>query len=279
MIRIRNMTCDDLDLGLRLKDQAGWNQTAADWRRFLRLEPDGCFVAEWEGRPVGTTTTSVFQTVGWIAMVLVDETARHRGLGTRLVEHALSYLEQQGVQTIRLDATALGRPVYERLGFTAEYGLARWMGPAVAGPRPATVSLACSADLVAWAALDKEFTGTPRHRLLAELLADYPVNAGQVFEGDTLRGYVMFRDGSRAAYLGPAVARTAETGCALLDWAFAQCAGRLVFTDLPSDNVAALAWAKSHGLTVQRPFTRMCYGPRVGDQPACLWASSGPEKG
>ena len=72
MIRVRGMTVDDVPLGMRLKGQAGWNQIEADWRRFLALEPDGCFVAELDGKPVATTTTCVFDSVAWIAMVLVD---------------------------------------------------------------------------------------------------------------------------------------------------------------------------------------------------------------
>ena len=76
------MTVADIPLGLELRQQAGWNQTESDWRRFLELQPDGCFVAEWEGKPVGTTTTCLFDDIGWIAMVLVEQAARHRGIGT-----------------------------------------------------------------------------------------------------------------------------------------------------------------------------------------------------
>jgi hypothetical protein len=57
MIRLRPLTAADLPLGLRLCGAAGWNQTEADWRRFLDLQPDGCFVAELDGTAVGTTTT------------------------------------------------------------------------------------------------------------------------------------------------------------------------------------------------------------------------------
>ena len=46
MIHIRTMTAEDVPLGMRLRGQARFNQTEADWRRFLDLEPDGCFVAE-----------------------------------------------------------------------------------------------------------------------------------------------------------------------------------------------------------------------------------------
>ena len=96
MIELRTMTCQDIPLGMRLKHQAGWNQTEDDWRRFLDLEPGGCFVALQAGRPLGTVATFVFGPVGWIAMVLVDEEARHGGIGTQLVEHALEYLDTRG---------------------------------------------------------------------------------------------------------------------------------------------------------------------------------------
>ena len=76
MIRVRPLTAADLPLGLRLCGAAGWNQTEADWRRFLDLQPDGCFVAELDGASVGTTTTCVFSRVAWVAMALVAEAVR-----------------------------------------------------------------------------------------------------------------------------------------------------------------------------------------------------------
>src|SRR5437899_7867264 len=94
MVQIRLMTGADLPLGMRLKAANGWNQTEADWRRYLDLQPDGCFVAMLDGKPVGTLTTCVFGPVGWIAMVLVDAEYRGRGVGTTLMRHALTYLEQ-----------------------------------------------------------------------------------------------------------------------------------------------------------------------------------------
>jgi len=279
MIRLRRMTGDDVPLGMRLKDQAGWNQTEADWRRFLDLEPEGCFVAELGGRPVGTTTTCVFDAVGWIAMVLVDEPARHQGIGTRLVSHALEYLKCRGVRTVRLDATPLGRPVYERLGFAAEYGLARWQGTAAGAAGDQPVVDASPDRLDALAELDRHATATDRRRFLARLLEARPDDARLVLAGEALLGYLMLRGGSLATQVGPAVAVCPEAGRALADWALGRCAGGPVFLDVPCDNAPATRWAASRGLTIQRRFTRMGRGRAIGDQPACIWASSGPEKG
>ena len=56
-MRLRVMTSADIPAGMRLKERAGWNQTAADWRRFLERSPEGCFVAEVGAQVCGTVTT------------------------------------------------------------------------------------------------------------------------------------------------------------------------------------------------------------------------------
>ena len=273
------MTVEDVPLGRRLNDQAGWNQTEADWHRFLELQPDGCFVAELSGRPVGTTTTCIFGSIAWVAMVLVDKEARGRGIGTRLMGHALAYLDRCGVRSVRLDATPLGRPIYEKLGFVAEYELARWEG-VPSGAALSAGGVPASADrLDAVCALDRRATGTDRRRLI-DRLCRHQAGAMQVFTaGEKVLAYLTVRCGSRATQIGPAVALTEEAGRALSDAAMQRFAGGRVFVDVPVANEAATGWARSGGLAVQRYFTRMCRGQAVEDQPAMIWASSGPEKG
>lgn len=280
MVDLRPMTAEDIGLGLRLRAQAGWNQTEADWRRFLALAPAGCFVAELDGTPVATTTTCILGNVGWIAMVLVDQSARHRGIGTRLVEHAVGHLMALGAHSVRLDATAQGRPVYERLGFVADYGLARLQGTASPpGQGPAGISPVARADLGAIAQLDSAATGTQRGKLLATLLAETPGSAAKRATDGTITGYVFCRDGRHATTIGPAVTRDPADGAPLLDWALTTCAGRQVFVDIPLDNQLAMDWAHARGLDVQRQFTRMHLGVAIEDNPRWIWASSGPEKG
>ncbi len=273
------MTEADLPLGMRLKELAGWNQTEADWRRFLALASGGCLVAEWEGRPVGTAVACVFGPVGWIAMVLVDPEFRGRGIGTRLVAQSVEYLGRKGVRSIRLDATPLGRPVYEKLGFRAEYELARWQGVAPARPTPPGIIPAAEDELPRIAELDQRVTGTPRARLIEMLFRQQPGAMHVAAPADQLAGYATWREGSLAAFLGPAMALNNSAGQGLLDAVLAQCAGQTVFIDVPCDNKPASHWAGSCGFTVQRPLTRMVRGEPVADRPKNLWASSGPENG
>jgi GNAT superfamily N-acetyltransferase len=272
------MTAADLPLAMRLKEQAGWNQTEADWRRFLETQADGCFVAELGGAAVGTTTTWRFGPVAWVAMVLVDAAVRGRGVGTALMEYALAHLTAAGIHTVRLDATPLGQPVYEKLGFTAEYQLARLAGVLPPEDAVAGVATAAAADLDELARLDHSVTGTDRRDLLARLFAERPEAMRLVRRGGAITGFTTSRLGSRAVQIGPCLG-DAAAGPLLLADAAHRYAGQFVYIDVPVDHDAATEFARSRGLTVQRHLLRMSRGEPVRERVEGLWASSGPEKG
>jgi len=276
--RIRTMTTDDLALGLRLSRQAGWNQTEADWLRLLYFGPEGCFAAEMDGYAVGTTTTCVLGDVAWIAMVLVDEDHRHRGIGIHMLRHALDHLDSRQVPTIRLDATELGRPVYEKLGFMPEYDLARYQGIAPSCPASLTVAEATSDAYPDIIEFDKVITGTNREKMLIRLFEEFPQGLRTLRRQGRIEGYATMRPGANAVQIGPCVAAT-NAGPALLCDALDRCAGKYVFIDIPLDNTGAVSVAESGGLGIQRCFTRMYRGKKVTDTIQALWASSSPEKG
>ena len=278
MIQIRPMTIDDLKLGLILTRQARWNQTESDWLRFINLEPTGCFVAELDRYAVGTTTTCIFGRVGWIAMVLVDVNARGKGVGTELLKHSLSYLEQRKVKTVRLDATPVGQRIYEKIGFEPEYKLARFEGIA---PRDRSARAIVKATPEVFASIvefDSRITGTARAKMLSRLFEEFPEDVHVMQQGDKIDGFVTVRPGANAVQVGPCIA-TPNAGPALLCYALDRYAARKVFVDVPLDNADAVKIAELNGLRVQRCFMRMYRGEKVKDTIEALWASSGPEKG
>jgi hypothetical protein len=203
---------------------------------------------------------------------------RGRGIGTRLVRHALEYLDGRGTRSVRLDATALGQPLYENLGFCAEYQLTRFEGVLPPGPAPGGVMPAGHDDLAGLVALDQAATDTERDRLLLRLFAERPEAVRMVRDETGPKGYLTVRPGSRALQIGPCVAG-AEAGPLLLGDAFHRYARLRVYLDVPADNAGARQLAQARGLTVQRDFIRMGRGPRVSESAAHIWASSGPEKG
>src|SRR5215212_6103804 len=125
-LEIRLLRESDIAAAMDLKNSAGWNQTENDWRTLLQLEPHGCFAAVLDEQLVGTTTTTTFGSeLAWVGMVLVRPEKRRAGIATKLLESAINYLETR-VATVKLDATADGKHVYERMGFEVESLIDRW---------------------------------------------------------------------------------------------------------------------------------------------------------
>jgi ribosomal protein S18 acetylase RimI-like enzyme len=81
-------------------------------------------IARADGRIVGTTTLIIFRIPtgirAWIEDVVVDESARGRGVGEALTREALRIAGQAGARTVDLTTRpsreAAGR-LYERVGF------------------------------------------------------------------------------------------------------------------------------------------------------------------
>ena len=286
-ITLRQMAYTDLPFADRVRGSAGWNQSLQDWRRLLRHDPRGCFVAEWNGRPAGTATATIYsQDLAWIGMVLVDPAMRRRGIGTALLAHCIEHLQRSGVGCIKLDATPMGRQVYDRLGFVAEWSLSRWetaelaafpaRSGASAAPNPRPLDpggIRCLADL------DASAFGAGRQRMLSMLAAQSRARVLADGAGRTV-GYGMLRPGRRAHYLGPMVAEDESCGMALADDLLGGIPGHPLYWDIPDANRAAIGVARRHGMHRQRRLTRMYLGENtMPGRPASLWGIAGPEIG
>jgi predicted N-acetyltransferase YhbS len=277
-IEIRPLAQDDVPAAVRLKDQVGWNQTAADWEFLLRASPEGCFAAQCEGRVVGTAATIVYQDqVAWVGMVVVDPAHRGQGIGTSLLERAIRYLDDRRTPTAKLDATPHGKPLYEKFGFVAEYPIERWMlARSLARPAPRQPL----EDIEDVLSLDREAFGADRSALLRALARRAPHLTLAQREEQRVVGYAFGRRGSRADQLGPWMARSAAVAAALLDEFLNRSGRELVFVDCLVQNPWPLPLLKTRGFELSRPLTRMVRGPNTRPgRPELLGAILGPEFG
>ncbi len=277
-VRFRLMTLGDIPAGMRLKDGAGWNQTAHDWERLLSASPDGCFVAECEGRVVGTSATIIYEArFAWIGMVIVHPHYRGQGIGTSLLERAIRQLDARAVPVMKLDATPQGKPLYEQLGFVTEYDVERWaLTRAVAKPAVGTVLREIEDALP----LDREVFGADRSALLRSVAAETPEFVLVTRGEEAVNGYAFGRRGSRADQLGPWVARDEAAAATLLDEFLRRSVRELVFIDCVRANPWAVALAKARGFGFLRSLTRMFRGTnRFPGRPELVGAILGPEFG
>ena len=278
---IRMMTEFDLSAALMLSTSVGWNQIAADWQRMLLLEPDGCFVAEQNGEIVGTTLCCTFGPVAWLAMVIVREDQRGCGLGRELVRTGLIYAQQQGVRTVRLDATRLGEAVYRKLGFVPQFELVR-MGGIVSSKAAAyfpvhQIVSATPAQFEEIILLDQAGTRTDRGKLLLRLFSEWSPwlaisSAGQI------DGFLASRQGRLSTQFG-SMSGTESAAMDLLNHALTNSCGQPVILDVPVQRHSLLELARNFGLTEQRTLLRMCYGDPVEESMQRFHLSYGGEFG
>jgi len=296
-IEYRDLTADDIPAGLRLCRIAGWNQLAADWELFLHLSPRGCRAAVQDGEVVGTVTTVNYENrFAWVGMVLVDPETRGQGVGTRLLQEALSIL--RGLPSIRLDATPQGRPVYQRLGFEDEYELCRMqLAETIAAglPRSSAANSPSSLsqsevrsirpmraeDLVTVAEADRRIFGADRREVLRWALEQSPEYAWIATGPAGLEGYCLGRHGFNFDQIGPIHSQRELVSQRLVTASLSSVKpGTRVIVDPLLHSPSWLDRLRQAGFVHQRPFTRMALREnRHPGFPGEMWTMFGPEFG
>jgi GNAT superfamily N-acetyltransferase len=149
------------------------------------------FVAEADGRIVGTGVLSVNGSVGWIGTIWVETAWRRQGVGMALTEATVDAAGAAGCRTLLLVATDAGRPLYEKIGFEVQtwYRIleATGLGDEPIDPRIRQFE---AADLPAMAELSTLATGEDRTHLLKAFASPETANC-LVRDDGTLGGFVV----------------------------------------------------------------------------------------
>lgn len=131
-MQIRKMTIDDYEAvyGLWLSCKGMGLNTVDDSRdgieKFLRRNPDTCFVAEYEDKIVGAIIAGSDGRRGYIYHTAVSPEQRRQGIASKLVEAVMSALEEIGIAKAALvvfDRNADGNAFWEKSGFTVREDL------------------------------------------------------------------------------------------------------------------------------------------------------------
>jgi GNAT superfamily N-acetyltransferase len=279
-IEIRLLSESDIPAAMKLKEAAGWNQTEDDWRRLISLEPAGCFAAIRDHELVGTTTTTTYKDqLAWVGMVLVDPQNRRQGIATRLMETALDYLRGR-VATVKLDATAQGKPVYERFGFEVESLVERWVGTLKGSSIIQNYGILNPDTLYELLDLDRRAFNADRSMLIQSLINDsnfLPV-VKKSADGK-LSGYALARPGTRANYLGPICVTQASDVESLIDEMLRRMGANRVYIDFNRECGTGTSVLSARGFVKERDLIRMTSGERGQKTSPFVVAIAGPEIG
>lgn len=254
--RIRVLEPSDVPPALALSKAVGWNQTPADWRLAIEMSAGGCFAMERDGVVVATSTTIRYgPDLAWVGMVLTHPDFRGRGYARALMHRALDHLND--VQTVKLDATEMGRPLYKNLGFVDECAIERWLRP------PRSSAPAAADDYTPQPLLDQQAFGADRSALLHRLAQ---------WEAASVKDSFAMGRGDR---FGPCVSRSKEAALNLAQWYLARHPNEDILWDLfPENNLA-----QSLGFELSRRLTRMTRGRTLTSDKSLIYAGAGFEFG
>lgn len=284
---VRGLTLADLPACSDLAESRGWPREEHKWRLLLTAgrgygvdAPHGDsppMSPGQGGRPRrGLAGTVVLTPYGpspgvpgagavCLGMVLVAERHSRRGLGRRLVRHAL---EESGDATVFLFATGTGRPLYEKLGFVPVASIDMLTGhfscPCPGGAdghasdAEVTVRAATAADLPAVRALDAAAFGLDRSHLLVRL-PSFADHFAVAVSGDRITGYAAAWPSGRTTVIGPVVAGDRATAQALTARLASRAAGPVRF-DAYAHHRDLASWLRAHGLDGGFLCTLMVHG-------------------
>lgn len=202
-VEIRRLGVDDIPECMKLITDRGWAWTPAQWELMLELGP-GWGAFDSTGL-LGTALTTPYPEMQAISGVLVGSWAGRRGIGTRLMSNILD------IGPSVLYATAMGEPLYARLGFHPVGATTEYQG-VLHGTAPGGTRAATPADAGSLVALDREVSGYTRP-LLWERMLD-PVTPYTVRMSES--GAVATRPNPVGLTIGPVIAPSAAAACDLI---------------------------------------------------------------
>ncbi|MBU4192521.1 MAG: GNAT family N-acetyltransferase [Proteobacteria bacterium] len=236
------MSRADMDLAIGLAAREGWNPGQADADSFYAADPNGFFVAEVEGRPVGTISAVRYQDdFGFIGLFIVLPEFRGRGYGMALWRHAMAYLDGC---VVGLDSVLDQEPIYRRAGFVPAYRSVRHAGRG-GGSMPQGVVRLDQVPFAEILRLDRQCFPAGRESFMRAWINAPGVSGYGVMHGDRLAGFGVIRPCAEGHKIGPLLADNADVAGVLLAALAAAVPGEQFFLDVIEPNAQAAALARS----------------------------------
>lgn len=282
---IRQLREQDVGFAYEMVRTEQWNVTKEDLSRLRDYEPMGCFVAEVDGAPAGHVFSVSYQKLGWIGVLIVRDRCRRMGIGESLMLKAKRYLENIGVETIKLDAVPEISELYCKIGFANEYDSLRFHGYASRAHfgHSQNVNHFHEEMIERIAEFDARYFGANRERVLRKLYEAFPGLCFVAASKSEVIGYIMCRKADCGYNLGPWVCTPENRNVAtdLLTVCLKQIhPTEPVYVGVPETNKLAQRVLRHFDFSQYSKAIRMSFGQKLHDECAeGIFAVGGAMKG
>jgi hypothetical protein len=243
-VTIRRMTRADVGLAIDWAAGEGWNPGLHDADAFFAADPNGFFIAELNGEPVGCISAVAYdEHFGFMGFYIVKKVLRHLGIGMKLWNASLDYM---GSRTIGGDGVVEMLEKYAQFDFRIVHHNARYEGTGKeAQSALADISRVPFTELERY---DLRFFPAQRTDFLKSWISR-PGTCGRVaFDNGRISGYGVIRPCWQGFKIAPLFADTPEIAGELFSALSGLAAGQPVFLDIPVCNQAAVRLVEGQGM-------------------------------
>ncbi|MEI6315765.1 MAG: GNAT family N-acetyltransferase [Syntrophus sp. (in: bacteria)] len=256
---VRHMTREECSLAIEWAAQEGWNPGIHDAECFYAADPNGFFIAELNGKPVGCLSAVAYdEHFGFAGFYIVKPGLRSQGIGHHLIQKATAYM---GNRTVGNDAVIAQQETYEKYGFRLNYRNVRYRGIASSlvtnSPEIIDLRKIPFDQLIVY---DRGMFPSERSTFLNYWIKQ-PEGAalGNVKNGQ-LSGYGVIRKCRQGFKIGPLFADNEEIADNLFLALTAKVHGEEYFLDIPEPNPGARALVIRYDMQMVFETARMYSG-------------------
>lgn len=268
-LNIRNLYTPDVDAANEILVAAFQSSRTYqdDLNLYRTLAPDDWYLAEWDGIPAGMVGVVNYGPMAYVGFMAVHPDFQRKGIAEALMKYSLTKMEAAGCPIALLDASAMGEPLYRKLGFVDDGQSAQyWIEESLVRKSTdfqsiqmdgITTRLIRSSDIPNLVQLDTPIFGANRERLFALLIEALPERSFVAEDGfGQLVGFVF----SQPKRIGPLVALNPQAAEALLQTALSVPIEGRVMMITPVINPFAQELVLRYGFQHFRTNAHMRYG-------------------
>ena len=190
---IRSFGYEECRAMTHISADVGWNQPEEEIQEIIRRSGRFLFGAFLRKRLLGTAAAYAYPDGGFafINEVIVENEFHRRGIAAQLLRKLIP-LTAAEFPVLRLYATDMGRPLYEKFGFEPYAALSFLQLSPAEAPNPDGAVMPLTQNEIAEAAeLDRNNFGADRSELIHALMTASPENAWMQRKNGRLTGFIV----------------------------------------------------------------------------------------
>jgi GNAT superfamily N-acetyltransferase len=254
-LKIRKMIRDEAEFAVEMASSEGWNPGINDGKLFFDADPDGFYVAEIAGKPIGCASAVAYDdSFGFLGFYVVKPEFRRTGVGMKLTEKCL---EHMGNRNIGLDGVVENEKKYQKImKFKSSYSNLRFEGIGE-GEIPDGLVGISAVPFEKLLEYDRRMFPAPRGAFLKKWIIQPDSYAFARLEDEKLRGYGVIRKCRKGYKIGPLFADDQSIAEKIFQALKASVPGEIISLDVPEPNIKAMELAEKYGMTVMFKTIRM----------------------